>query len=250
MRFAGLLIACGFMTRLPIASERLRLESGALALAAPWLPSTGIIVGIAVAVAAGVGGLISAEIGGLFGLIAWVAMTGALHLDGLGDSADAAGAAHGDPEGCRAVLKDPQAGNFAVVAIGLQLLAKFAGIAALVPNGGVALVGVLVIAAWARFGALVAAFTLPSMGSGLCSTLRQGIDRQVLTVNVAALMLLSVVVAPVLLVAPLIIWLAIALWQRGPVMINGDGLGALIEIFESVLLVALLIGIASGSNWF
>ncbi|MFM9449620.1 adenosylcobinamide-GDP ribazoletransferase, partial [Streptomyces acidiscabies] len=62
--------------------------------------------------------------GALFALVGWVGVTGALHLDGLGDMADAAGAAHGDRARLSAVLADPHIGSFGVVAIALQLLAK------------------------------------------------------------------------------------------------------------------------------
>src|SRR3546814_8307920 len=65
-------------------------------------------------------------------LVRPVAVTGALHLDGLGDIADGSGAAHKDRERLLAVLGDPHAGSFAVVAIALQLIAKLVLLHALI----------------------------------------------------------------------------------------------------------------------
>src|SRR3546814_8709594 len=55
---------------------------------------------------------------------ACVGITGALHLDGLSDLADARGAAHGDRDKLLTVLADPHVGSFGVTVIVLQLLAK------------------------------------------------------------------------------------------------------------------------------
>jgi cobalamin synthase len=66
-------------------------------------------------------------------VVVWVGITGALHLDGLGDMADA-GAAHKDPARITAVLADLHIGSFGVVAIALQLIAKLVLIHALAPE--------------------------------------------------------------------------------------------------------------------
>src|SRR3546814_11334497 len=52
--------------------------------------------------------------------------------DGLGDIADASGAAHKDRERLLGVLGDPHVGGFAVVAIALQLIAKLVLLHALI----------------------------------------------------------------------------------------------------------------------
>lgn len=67
-------------------------------------------------------------------LAAWVAVTGALHLDGWADCCDAAFApARADPEATRqrrlAILKDPHVGTFGVAGIVLLLLGKWSALA-------------------------------------------------------------------------------------------------------------------------
>ena len=64
-------------------------------------------------------------------LIAWVALTGALHLDGLADCADAWVGGHGNRERTLEILKDPRSGPIAVTAVVLLLIGKFAALEAL-----------------------------------------------------------------------------------------------------------------------
>ncbi len=59
---------------------------------------------------------------------AWVAITGALHLDGWADCCDAAFAPGRSREQRLALLKDPRVGTFGVVGIVLLLLGKWAAL--------------------------------------------------------------------------------------------------------------------------
>ena len=118
----GLLIAVQFLTRLP--TPRIAVSGDEFAASMRWFPAVGLIVGALVAGAGWAGGRIDPWTGALTALLVWVAVTGALHLDGLGDIADASGAAHKDREQLLAVLADPRVGSFAVVTIALQLIAK------------------------------------------------------------------------------------------------------------------------------
>ncbi|MEZ5844183.1 MAG: adenosylcobinamide-GDP ribazoletransferase [Hyphomicrobiaceae bacterium] len=249
MRLDGLVLAVAFMTRLPVGGRGRGIAATDLADAAPWLPATGIAVGSVVVSLCALGAQIGPAVGALLGLVGWVAVTGALHLDGLGDSADAAGAAHGDPTRYIAVLKDPNAGNFAVAAIALQLIAKTVLLAAVVGHGNTALAAVVLAATWARFGALVWASALAPLGDGLAARMRGGITRRTIFVQGALLLAASLVLAPALVLAPLVIWLGVVTWRRGPVVINGDGLGALIEVTESVLMLAAAAGLSLGFVW-
>jgi adenosylcobinamide-GDP ribazoletransferase len=64
-------------------------------------------------------------------LVAWVFCTGALHLDGLADAADAWVGGHGNRERTLAIMKDPYCGPIAVAAVVCVLLLKFSALAAL-----------------------------------------------------------------------------------------------------------------------
>lgn len=68
-------------------------------------------------------------------LLVWVLLTGALHLDGLADSADAWLGGRGDRERTLAIMKDPCSGPAGVVAIVLVLLLKLLSLVVLVRHG-------------------------------------------------------------------------------------------------------------------
>lgn len=62
-------------------------------------------------------------------LAAWIALTGALHLDGWADCCDAAFAPGRSPEQRLALLKDPRVGTFGAAGIVLLLLGKWTALA-------------------------------------------------------------------------------------------------------------------------
>src|SRR3546814_4864362 len=126
----GLIVALQFLTRLP--TPRITVSSEEFAASMRWFPAVGLIVGAIVAAGGWTGARIDPWTGALAALIVWVAVTGALHLDGLGDIADASGAAQQDRERLLGVLGDPHVGGFAVVAIALQLIAKLVLLHALI----------------------------------------------------------------------------------------------------------------------
>lgn len=61
-------------------------------------------------------------------LLVWVLITGALHLDGLADSADAWLGGYGDQQRTLEIMKDPYSGPAAVVVLLLVLLLKFSAL--------------------------------------------------------------------------------------------------------------------------
>ena len=105
----GLILALQFLTRLPM--PRVQADEADFARSMRWFPAAGLVVGLVVAGAAWAGARLDPWIGALAGLVAWVAVTGALHLDGLSDLADASGAAHKDRERMLAVMADPHVGG-------------------------------------------------------------------------------------------------------------------------------------------
>ena len=232
----GLIVAIQFLTRLP--TPRITVSSEEFAASMRWFPVVGLIVGAIVAAGGWTGARIDPWTGALAALILWVAVTGALHLDGLGDIADASGAAHKDRERLLGVLGDPHAGSFAVVAIALQLIAKLVLLHALIERE--AFIAALLIPFAARIGPLVWSRTLPDLHAGLGSRFRNAV-RPVDFAVWGALLLAAAWVSPSLLAAPpvFILW---GWWLVGKIGgISGDGHGAGIEITESLLLAAALL---------
>jgi len=67
-------------------------------------------------------------------LFVWVAFTGALHLDGLADCADAWVGGHGDRNRTMEILKDSRSGPVAITVLTLLLIGKFAALEVLVTH--------------------------------------------------------------------------------------------------------------------
>jgi adenosylcobinamide-GDP ribazoletransferase len=169
-------------------------------------------------------------------LLAWVAVTGALHLDGLADLTDALAASHRDPQRFLTVLADPHIGTFGVVSVVLTLLLKFAALAQLAPS---ALGAVVLVPAWGRLGPLLWARWLPALKPGRGADFARRLRGGWIIVWVLLLSGASLSVAPVLCIAMAVIpafggWLR---WRVGGV--NGDCLGAGVEVTETLLVLAL-----------
>jgi adenosylcobinamide-GDP ribazoletransferase len=234
--------ALQFLTRLP-APRFAEFNPEDLSRSAVWFPLIGVIVGVIVAAAVWAGGQGSPWIGALAGLVAWAWVTGGLHIDGLGDVADALAAAHRTPERFLEVLRDPHVGAFGVMAIGLQLIAKLVLLAEIstVP----ALFALILVPAWARWGTLAWSLTVPPLTSGsgerfswqisLPGTIAQGI----------MLSALSLWLSPILLVALVIVPAIAVYWRTRLGGITGDCLGASVEVTETLLLLAIAVAIAS-----
>jgi adenosylcobinamide-GDP ribazoletransferase len=235
----GLLAAFAFMTRIPMPQVAYETD---LSKAAPWLPVAGAAIGAGVAAGVVFGAIVNPWIGALFGLIVWVLLTGALHIDGLGDVADGLGAAHGNPERFVEVARDPHLGSFGAVAIALQLMAKLVLLAVLADHASTfeLAIGVALLAAWARWVPLLLARAVPPLAEGLGSHLAAGVGMPAVIGTGALLAVASFLTAPVLLVALPLSGLLALYWRWKLGGVTGDCHGASIEVMESMLLFALI----------
>jgi adenosylcobinamide-GDP ribazoletransferase len=136
-----------FFSRLPLGGFPYRASDWHWAPA--HLPLVGAVVGgLSAAVffgaaAVGLGPLLRASLA----LAAAVWLTGALHEDGLADSADGLGAAAGDPERALAIMKDSRIGTYGAVALIVSLLVRAAALAELATSAWFLIVFIHV---WAR----------------------------------------------------------------------------------------------------
>lgn len=122
-------IACNFLTRLPVEPRReigLRDLAGAVYL----FPVVGVVVGVAGALAYGLatGFGLSSLPAAVLAVATMVLITGALHEDGLADTADALGVG-GERERALAVMRDSRIGTFGALALLLVILARVSALA-------------------------------------------------------------------------------------------------------------------------
>lgn len=238
----GLILAVQFLTRLPTPAVA-DYDPQALSRSAVWFPWVGMLVGGCVSLAMLLAMQISDTLAqtwlvALLGLVAWVWVTGGLHVDGLSDLADALGAAHRDPERFQAVLKDPHTGSFGVMVIVLLLLAKLI-LLMLWAEASLSLLALLLVPAWARWGAICWAFLLPPLASSQHGErFAWALRPSDLWWSGALLLLLCLWLMPALLWAlPAIgLWLWFLHRQLGGMC--GDALGAGVEVVEVLVLLA------------
>ncbi len=136
-----LIAAAGFLTRLPVAGLA-AAETGLPARSTRAFPVIGIIVGVAgwvmLAIAAALG--LPATIGALLAVATTALATGALHEDGLADTADGLGGGN-DRAGKLAIMRDSRSGAYGVLALVFSVALRAAALAALTtPRAGAALI--------------------------------------------------------------------------------------------------------------
>ncbi|MDH0301159.1 MULTISPECIES: adenosylcobinamide-GDP ribazoletransferase [unclassified Pseudomonas] len=178
-------------------------------------------------------------------LALWVLLSGALHLDGLADSADAWLGGFGDRERTLRIMKDPRSGPIAVVTLVLVLLLKFCALWVLVERGAG---GLLVLAPVVGRTAMLGLFlSTPYVRSGgLGAALAEHLPRRsagwVLSSCVlASLALGGWAVSGALLAASLVFVGLRHLICRRLGGTTGDTAGALLELLELTVVVTLAV---------
>jgi adenosylcobinamide-GDP ribazoletransferase len=231
----GLRLATQFLTRVPVAPIE-SFSAAELSRSSAWFPLVGLAIGVLVGGIAWVGDFRSSALAAVLSLLAWVWVTGALHLDGLADLTDALAASHRDPQKFFAVLADPHIGAFGVVSVVLALMLKAVGMAELSHN---ALLAFPLIPAWARLGPLAWSRWLKSLKPGHGERFAGQVHGGWIAFWIVVLLAASAGVAPVLCIAPVVIaaWGGWLKWRLGGT--TGDCLGAGTEVTEVVLLLAL-----------
>jgi adenosylcobinamide-GDP ribazoletransferase len=126
---AAPLPAITFLTRVPLG-PRQEPSADALLRAAPFFPLVGAAVGLAVGGAAiGLAQVMPSLLAGLLAVTLELILTGALHLDGLADSADGLGGR--DREHSLAIMRDHSLGAYGAAALTLDLAIKATALASL-----------------------------------------------------------------------------------------------------------------------
>jgi adenosylcobinamide-GDP ribazoletransferase len=245
MKLRGLRLAAQFLTRLPVPPlEGYSAEE--FSRSSAWFPLVGLGIGSLVGLIVFVCSRHSTPIAAVLGLVTWVWVTGALHLDGLADLTDALAASHRDPRRFFAVLADPHVGTFGVVSVVLALMLKAVGLTQLPPA---ALVAFPLVPAWARWGPLAWSRWLrplrPGQGERFAAHLHVGW----IAFWGAVLLAASWALAPILCAAPVVVgaWGGWLKWRLDGA--TGDCLGAGVEATEVLMLLGLSVVGTTGAGW-
>ena len=243
-----LFVALQFLTRIPVrlphAPSPRELGQSLL-----WYPVVGLMLGaLLYALATGIDLGLPVLRAGLL-LAAWVWLTGTLHIDGLGDTADAWIGGRADRERMLTIMKDPRAGPGAVAVIVLVLLLKFQAIGAI---SGAQRIEFLLPPFLARAAVPALFATTPYVRpDGIATYHAAELPRRTALVLVVVCLLVTVVVFRQPGVVAVLAAAAIFLIMRTMLMrslggTTGDTAGAMVELVETAVLVAIAAQTAAG----
>jgi adenosylcobinamide-GDP ribazoletransferase len=233
----GLRAAVGFLTRVPVGREAADVD---LARSVPFVPIVGALVGLAVAgTYIGIGRVLPGLPAAALTVTLGVVLTGALHEDGLADTADALGAP-GRADALR-ILRDPTHGTYGVLALVASFALRVSAVASL--NRTTALTMLPVAHALSRTAAIAILAAGPLLASA-------GLGATYASVTLGRSIALSIAIAVVMATALLRFWALAAVTitivlgvsakrllvgQLGGV--NGDAAGACQQVLEVALLL-------------
>lgn len=185
---------------------------------------------------AGVGALFTAAVL----VCVWVALTGAMHLDGLADSVDAYCAGHKGDVIALSVFKDPASGPMAVVAIVLVLLLKVVALSVLLEQQQLLpLVMALFASRWLLFPSMACTPYVRERGLASDMLLKPFIKPWLLVSGIGFIILVAVspLSAGWLLAAGAFALYWRHLWLKTIGGFVGDCFGAQVELTETLILV-------------
>ncbi|MGB2695293.1 MAG: adenosylcobinamide-GDP ribazoletransferase [Dehalococcoidia bacterium] len=229
------------LTSLPVAR---RVRPGGLPDASYGLfPLVGLLIGALLLALDYVTGLILPnEASSALVVMALVAITGALHLDGLADSADGLFGGR-DREQRLAIMSDSRNGAFGFVAVAAVLLLKWAALMAL--DGWLRGGALLLVPALARWAVLPTVALFPSARSdGMAFQLQRSARWTQAALGSAIAIVVSLAVfwpmGVVLLVPAFLIAIAVGAYATSRIGgVTGDIFGATVELSEAALLLVI-----------
>jgi adenosylcobinamide-GDP ribazoletransferase len=240
-RIRPVLAAFSFLSAVPVG-RAVELGPRELRRSAALFPAIGAVVGALVALVTWSSAqVLPPFVAAVLGIAAGVAVTAALHLDGLGDVADGIGASLGGGDPAHA-MRDPRLGTFGIAAVVLDLLLKTSTLSALVVTGfpwPVVAAGTL-----SRVAPVAMAWRLPYAGGGTGAwTAGVGAGAVVVASVIAvAIAIPSAGIATLgMIVAVVAASTFIGRWSKRHLGgVTGDVFGAAIELGETLALVAVL----------
>ncbi len=210
----------------------------------PWFPLVGILLGLLVALFdAIVRRFWPPPVAALLDVILLAVLTGAFHLDGLGDTADGLLSPRSRAEALE-IMKDSRIGTMGLVAIIFGLALKWSGIASLDSDRSLLLI---IIPAYARAGILFAMCFLPygrSKGTGKPFFQKKIALKHFwgLIFPIGLSLILGLKALCLNLAFAIIGGLILIFYKKRMGCITGDMLGAMVEITEAGLFLTVSFG--------
>ncbi len=230
-------LAQSFLSRLPIP-KNIDYQPERLGYITFYYPIVGILIGSILATIASLLAAVDPLLVAVLLTSIWAVITGALHLDGLADSADAWLGGHGDRQRIFEIMKDPLLGTAGVVSLVLILLLKVISLSLLLQSH--AYLDIILIVVTARFAAVALLYLLPAaQQQGLAYQAKNALPSITPYYLLAVTLILTVLAPMSLLLIAIVIYLLRRFMLQSIGGMTGDTLGASIEILEVVGLLAI-----------
>lgn len=240
-------LAISFLTIIPVINGARTSDEKAVAESFGWFPLVGFGIGAALCVEDfALGYVFSAAIRSVLIVMTLAIVTGALHLDGLADTADALGAGR-DRRRALEILRDPRIGTFGAIALFFALSLKVLALASLA--GTMRDEAIYLAPGLARFAMVMVAHRLEYMrtkGAGTALLVSSDDDSKrssrneliaCATVVIAVLPAISIKALWACVVAVVATVILRAFYRRWIGGVTGDLIGAAGEIVETAVLI-------------
>ncbi len=240
-----LFAAVAFLTRIPVPLAA-PLDGKAVGRSALFFPAVGLLIG---AVQAGLAVVLMQRLPDGVVAVLLVAvgtlLTGALHLDGLADTADGLGGGR-TREHALEIMRDHSVGTYGAAAIALSIALKIAALSSVTMFGAAGLRWIALTPVLGRLAPVVLGRALPYArpGGGLGQAVAGGGTGNLEVGGAAAMAIAAAVLlggwnalAAVAIAAAIVIVFG-ALCRRKLGGVTGDTLGASVELVEAGVLVA------------
>lgn len=231
-------LAFQFFTRLPTPQFDF-VNDEEMGDALTWLPVVGFFIGLMLWAVSLLNGFLSPEVAAALILAFWVWVTGALHIDGAADFADAWLGSCGNQERALEIMKDSRIGTGGGTAIGLILLFKWVLLVELLQEE--LAIWLLMIPVFARVGSLMLMISTPfASQNGMAESMFQYLNKNAVWVWFGFVSLVALFGAPVLFLL-VFFWMGLrAQIIRSLGGMNGDSAGMQTEVMEIAALLLLV----------
>jgi adenosylcobinamide-GDP ribazoletransferase len=238
-------IAQTFLTRIP-APKIDKISGEEISCSLLYYPVVGLCIGLLLILIAS---LLTNSVGmEAYNIVAaiiitlWVFITGALHLDGLADSADGLVGGQGSTERTLKIMKDPVSGPAGIVSIFLILILKYSAVVAIL-SSDTSYWGLLLAPVIARAIAIgLLTYSPVSQSKGLAFELKKKEHPEIVALILFFLAIIVYFVTSLyMLIIIALLTYAIRHWAIARLQgITGDILGLSIEVIEAVFLAMIV----------
>ena len=245
-----LLIAIQFLSSLPVGHLPMPKDKD-VGASLMFYPVVGALLGfILSALAFGLMQVFGSGLSAALLLSAWVVLTGALHIDGLADCADAWMGGLGSKKRTLELMKDPTSGPIAIATVILVMLVKYAALEALLTQA-MAQQSYYLVLIWplilSRMSAMILFSSTPyARKNGLGKAISEHLSTNAVWGVCCVVLVLACLVFRWHLVTILVAGLAVFIYLRHLMLsridgCTGDTAGALIELSEVAILLACVV---------